>query len=377
VLDEDSMIPRPASRLTDAARDYRGWLADAALPLWAGTGQDPATGAFAERIALDGAPVPAPRRARVQARQVFVYASAAHAGFGAGWLDAARGGYGFYRDRYRRPDGLFAILLDEAGRVLDDTPCLYEQAFSLLAMAALHEAGAGDFDPAADALTLLDALQPRRLPAGGFRELTEHPFQANATMHLLEAALAWDELGVSPAWTALADELAELCLSRFIDAEGGFLREFFDASWRPAAGDDGRRVEPGHQFEWAWLLERWGRARGRSDARSAARTLFERGLAGVDRTRGVAVNALWDDLTVRDPAARLWPQTEYLKAALILGDDAEALAAANALARYLDVPTPGAWRDRLLPDGSFVEEPAPASSFYHLTVAILELAKRA
>ena len=71
--------------------------------------------------------------------------------------------------------------------------------------------------------------------------------------------------------------------------------------------------------------------------------------------------------------ARLWPQTEYLKAALIFGDEAEALIAANGLARFLDVPVRGAWRDRMLPDGSFVAEPAPASSFYHIMGAILEL----
>jgi mannose-6-phosphate isomerase len=93
----------------------------------------------------------------------------------------------------------------------------------------------------------------------------------------------------------------------------------------------------------------------------------------VDPARGVAVNILWDDLTVRDPVARLWPQTEYLKAALRLGDEAAAVHAATALARYLDTPARGAWRDKLRPDGSFVDEPAPASSFYHILVAVLEL----
>jgi mannose/cellobiose epimerase-like protein (N-acyl-D-glucosamine 2-epimerase family) len=192
-------------------------------------------------------------------------------------------------------------------------------------------------------------------------------------MHLLEAALAWDELDVDPVWTSLADELVGLARSRFVDSGGGFLREFFDADWRPAAGDAGRQVEPGHQFEWAWLLERWGRARGDETARTDARRLFQAGLRGVDAARNVAVDGLWDDLTVRDARARLWPQTEHLKAALWLGDDTQALRAANGLARYLDVPARGAWRDKLGPDGLFVDEPAPASSFYHLLGAILPL----
>jgi len=37
------------------------------------------------------------------------------------------------------------------------------------------------------------------------------------------------------------------------------------------------------------------------------------------------------------------------------------------------MPTPGLWRDRYLADGSFVDEPVPATSFYHIVCAITEL----
>jgi len=43
------------------------------------------------------------------------------------------------------------------------------------------------------------------------------------------------------------------------------------------------------------------------------------------------------------------------------------------LQKYLATDVPGLWRDRMNPDGSFVEEPAPASSFYHIVGAILDL----
>jgi mannose-6-phosphate isomerase len=359
--------------LAAAAGWYREWLSRAALPLWASAGVDPATGAFQEALTPRGEPVAAPRRARVQARQVFVYAAVARAGLGGEWLATAQRGHVFYRARYRRPDGLFAVLADETGRVLDDTPYLYEQAFSLLASAELAMAGAAAGELREDAAATLRALQARRHGAGGYVELGAHPYQANASMHLLEAALAWEEAGGGAEWSELADELVALARARFIDGKGGFLREFFDAQWRPAEGDDGRWVEPGHQFEWAWLLSRWAERRGDAAAEAMARTLYERGLQGVDRDRGVAVNILFDDLSVRDPAARLWPQTEYLKAALRVGDAPQALHAATALAKYLDVPVRGAWRDKLQPDGRFVDEPAPASSFYHIVVAVLEL----
>jgi mannose-1-phosphate guanylyltransferase/mannose-6-phosphate isomerase len=356
--------------LLAASAWYDAWLRDHALPLWAREGVDPRRGAFVESLTADGRPTAAPRRARVQARQAFVYATAAQSGFGAQWTPVSTRGFAQYAADYQQPDSLFVAAVDEEGKIVDGACGLYEQDFSLLAMAALH---AGGVNQAPAAVRLRDALQTYRHPAGGFREIGAYPFQSNAHMHLLESAMAWEAGGGDDSWRALADEIVDLALTRFIDPQGGFLREFFAADWTPAPGDDGRWVEPGHQFEWAWLLERWGLARSNERARAAARRLFASGIVGVDAQRGVAINVCWDDLSPRDASARLWPQTEYLKAALILGEDAHGLAACNGLAKYLAVQTPGAWRDKMKPDGSFVDEPAPASSFYHIVVALMEL----
>ncbi|RAK52649.1 AGE family epimerase/isomerase [Phenylobacterium deserti] len=366
--------PGARSALTSlkAAADwYEHWLTTAALPLWATLGVDPRNGGFREGLTLSGGSHDPFRRVRVQARQAFVYAAAAKQGYEGPWLGVARRGLDFLLAHGRRPDGMIVSQLAGDGRVLDDTARLYEQDFAMLAMAALHELepGSGWADQATQLRTAIGAM---RHPQGGFREAGSHPFQANSTMHLLETALEWQAAGGDAEWAALADELAGLALDRFIDPETGVLQEFFDAEWRPITGEAGL-VEPGHHFEWAWLLERWGVSRGDARGRSAARKLFELGKRGVDTEREVAVNALWDDLSVRDATARLWPQTEYLKAALILGEEGDALMACRGLARYLDVPTRGAWRDKMRPDGSFVDEPAPASSFYHIMVALQEL----
>ena len=363
------MAPR-FDTLSDAAAWYRAWLSEAALPLWAAAGVDPVGGLFQESLNLEGCPVEAPRRARAQARQVYVFAKAAQAGYGAQWLTVAQTGWTRFVAAYRRPDGLFRNRVAADGTSLDGAADSYEQAFALLAMAALQAAdSAASFE--AQASGVLDALQARRVASGGFRENGPHPYQANWHMHLFESTLAWEPLG-GPAWRTLSDELADLAMRRFIDPATGALREFFDGEWRALVGEGGL-VEPGHQFEWAWLLDRWGRARGDDAALTAARRLFETGLKGVDPVREVAVNALWDDFSVRDGSARLWPQTEHLKAAVVLGDEAQALRAARGLAQYLDVPARGAWRDKLKADGGFVDEPAPATSFYHLMVAIQAL----
>jgi len=360
--------PAPFDTVEGAQLWFDRWLRTSALPLWWTLGADHVRGGFHEALTPEGVPVEAPRRSRVQTRQTFVYATAGLMGWLGPWRQAAWHGMTYFLDRYRRPDGLFRALVSSAGEPLDETAALYDQAFALLAMATLNEADPGHVDLAAEGRRLLEALQALRHPAGGFREEGTHPFQANAHMHLLEAAMAWAEHGGGPEWQALATEIIELALTRFIDTERGFLREFFNADWAPAPGEDGRLIEPGHQFEWAWLLARWSQMTGEPRALPAARRLHAAGLKGVESARGVAINALNDDFTVRDLAARLWPQTEWLKAAVTV-DGQNSLQPASALARYLNDAS-GCWRDVLRIDNIFQEQAAPASSLYHLILAI-------
>ncbi|MBU1377235.1 MAG: AGE family epimerase/isomerase [Alphaproteobacteria bacterium] len=354
--------------MSAAAAWYDGWLREAALPLWAGAGVDPDNGGFREALTWAGAPHDPRYRTRVQARQAFVYATAAADGIAGPWRAVAEKAFDRFVGRARREDRMFAAVLAPDGTPTDRTAYLYEHAFVLLAAAALGREGL--------AREVRQGLDVFRHAAGGFREAGDRPFQANALMHLFEAALAWEAAGGDVAWAAMTDELAELALGRFIDPATGALSEFFDPEWRRLAGERGL-IEPGHQFEWAWLLDRWGAARGRADAGAAARRLFDCGRRGFDAGRNVAVDALTDNLAVRDGGARLWPQTEHLKAALALGDEAAALEGANGLAAYLDTPARGAWRERMRADGTFVEEPSPATSFYHLFLAVRELTRLA
>ena len=91
--------------------------------------------------------------------------------------------------------------------------------------------------------------------------------------------------------------------------------QFFDAQWSPLPDQKGLIVEPGHQFEWAWLLLRWGEMFRNPRGVSAALRLIDIAQRhGVDATRGVAFNALDEHLIPRDLHAKLWPQTERIKA---------------------------------------------------------------
>jgi mannose-1-phosphate guanylyltransferase/mannose-6-phosphate isomerase len=356
----------------DATQRFARWLRLHALPVWGGQGQREG-GAFEEVLTLEGRPVATTRRTRVQARQIYVFAAAGALGWTGPWRRAVREGVEFLNAAHLRPDGLARARLASDGAVLDDTALLYDQAFVLFALAAAERAGVTP-DARAQAHRVREALAVFDAGGAGLREADAHPYQANAHMHLLEACLAWEALDPEGGWEAWSDRVVGLALSRFIDADGGFLREFFDERWQPAAGENGRLVEPGHQFEWAWLLVRYARNRDHAGALQAARRLYEFGKKGVDRRAGRSVDALLDDGRILTDRARLWPQTEWLKAALILAETAvdgersrliaDARQALTALEGYL---TPeGLWRDKRLSDGRFIDEPAPASSFYHI-----------
>ncbi|CAN7323152.1 AGE family epimerase/isomerase [Pararhizobium sp. LjRoot238] len=366
------------------------WLTSAALPIWRDKGFDTSSGGFVETIDMTGEPTRANRRSRVQPRQVYCFAEAGRRGWPGDWQRVAEGGLAYFDRVYLQPNGFYGALADADGHLIDASFDFYNQAFALLSFAYVAKVfPERKAEMIERSNTLLQKLEAHcRHPLAGFEEDNPPrlPLCSNPHMHLFEACLASEEVDGfdTVAWTNLADEIAALCMDHFIDTETGALREFFDHDWSPMPGDKGRIVEPGHQFEWAWLLLRWGERRGNADALVKARRLFEIGEQyGIAQPRDVAVMTLLDDFSVADPIARLWPQTEWLKAAirfaaLTQGEERErylrsSVRAATALTRFLDTPVKGLWRDKQKADGSFVEEPAPASSFYHILCAIYEV----
>lgn len=373
------------------ARELDRWLTEAALPLWRLKGYDGVGGGFVETIAMAGEPTRADRRSRVQPRQIYCFAEAGRRGWDGDWRTVVEGGLAYFDRVYRQPSGFYGALADADGQVIDSGFDIYNQAFALLAFAYLAEAlPERKAEMAGRSNDMRRKLEAHcRHPVAGFEEddPPRLPLCSNPHMHLLEACLASEAVeGFDRvAWVNLADEIAHLATERFIDAETGALREFFDHDWAPFPGEKGRIVEPGHQFEWAWLLLRWAERRGNADAITKARRLFEIGEAhGICPKRDVAMMTLLDDFSVADPLARLWPQTEWLKAAIrfaALTEGAErqrylasASRAVAALEQFLDTPIRGLWRDKQRADGTFIDEPAPASSLYHILCAIHELA---
>jgi mannose/cellobiose epimerase-like protein (N-acyl-D-glucosamine 2-epimerase family)/glycosyltransferase involved in cell wall biosynthesis len=362
------------------AAALRRWLNDIALPLWWRVGADRSRGGFYEAIGLDGTPLPRPHRARSIARQAFSYCEAGRLGWTGPWREAAAHALNYFCQYFIAPDHVIHSLVD-----LDGKPChadfdLYDQAFGLLALAGGYRAFGQATDWRVKALALRARLNADYAhPLGGFLETESGrlPQRANPHMHLFEAALAWAEIDPDPAWRQMADGLARLCLDKFVDPATGALREFFASDWSPAPGEEGRICEPGHHYEWAFLLHRWARLTGCSTPASACRLAAFADACGVDKSRGVVINAVLAEGTAKDLTARLWAQAERIRAYVSeQRPDYQIAAAIRGLRRFLTTPTPGLWFDQLADDDQFILEPARATSLYHIVGAVAELSER-
>lgn len=372
--------------LKSAAAQARAWLFDHALPLWWEKGFDRKTGAFFERLDANGEPVRLPRRVRVQARQTYVYCLAGDLGWTGPWREAAEAGVKVILERCLRPDGGTRHMLDADANPSDDRRDLYDLAFVIFALA---HAGRALKRPeliakAEEQVAWLETNWAH--PNGGFREGDVTPCpprRQNPHMHMFEAFLALHAATGKAEHLARASKIARLFETKLFDATHGALPEYFDDAWTPVPGDEGLICEPGHQFEWSWLLNRW-RDAGGGDLRTQAERMRVHGeVYGVD-AQGFAIDETYTDGRPRSTTSRLWPHTERIKAGIVryeaIGDEQAAttvVAAFRALMAYCDMPKPGLWRDRRLADGSFKDEPSPASSLYHIALSLSELIRAA
>ncbi|MCU4178435.1 AGE family epimerase/isomerase [Bosea sp. BH3] len=362
----------------------RRWTDETLIPAWIERAVERKAGGYVEEFRTDGSAVPAPdRSALATARLAYTFAHAGRLSGSEAALYAARHGFslllktheinGFVPKRFR-PDGSASVPRRD----------LYDLAFVLFASAHYH-AATGE----KAALQLADAtmdLIERDLahPAGGYAEddLGALPRRQNPHMHLLEAFHALADVTGGERWIDAADRIVRLSAERFIDGNGT-LGEFFDGAWQPVAGAPGRLREPGHQFEWVWLLHHHHRLTGWAKAVDLAEGLYRFGLSkGLDARPGhppLVLDGIEVDGTVVQPTKLLWPQTEFIKA---LGARLEFLGDAEAGAllqrhvellfgHFVDVPS-GHWHNQLGPDGQPLPIALPSRVLYHLFLCLAE-----
>jgi mannose/cellobiose epimerase-like protein (N-acyl-D-glucosamine 2-epimerase family) len=142
--------------------------------------------------------------------------------------------------------------------------------------------------------------------------------------------------------------------------------------------------EPGHHFEWAWLLLHHWRLTGDDLARRIAEQLyiFAKTYGIDDGSSGP--RAVFDGIDQNGQVVAstklLWPQTEALKAfvarAELLGD----ADAARRIRSHSDMifthfvdPDTGLWFNQLSRGGAPLKAALPTRVLYHLVLALAEL----
>jgi mannose/cellobiose epimerase-like protein (N-acyl-D-glucosamine 2-epimerase family) len=375
-------------RLKPAAAALLGWATDAAFPLWATVGFDFEHGRFEERLTLRADRLPdVPIRLLSQTRQIYAYALAARRGW---YPDAAmlveQAFAAMVRD-YRGRDGrggwVFSIRRD--GAVFD--PCLdfYAQTFVLTAIASYVQATGKRQALALADETLAFLDRDLRAPNGdGFLEglPPSHGLRRqNPHMHLFEGLLSLWECSGDRRYLERAGELFGLFTSRFFRADPGTLGEYFTAALRPADGIAGIVVEPGHHYEWIWLLRRFEQISG-CPVQPYVDALY--GFAdryGFDGA-GLIVDEVLVDGSHHAPSRRIWPIAEAIKANLVEArrgrarSETKAAELAVLLRDHFLISDPaGGWHDKLDRNGACLSKFMPASTLYHLACAIDELSQ--
>jgi mannose/cellobiose epimerase-like protein (N-acyl-D-glucosamine 2-epimerase family) len=350
------------------------------LPLWAGEGWDSAAGGFVEKLDIEGrADRAAPRRVRVQARQIYCFAKAAQMGWYPQGRDIAIKGMDYLLTKARSPDGRpgFVHLLGPDGSAINAVRDTYDHAFVLLALATLYQL-TNDAQLGQEIASLVGFLESNlRSPHGGFVEgiPVTMPRRQNPQMHLFEAMIATFDATGDLAYQSRAGDFYGLFVANFYDPRRQILGEYFEDDWsriEPVC------VEPGHQAEWVWLLKGFERITGCPTGRHRAALL-----ASALRYRDDATGCLFDEGNAEGGVTkftrRLWPQTEIAKAWIAQAEAGEQDAADQAraaLARmhrhYLCHPVMGGWYDQFDRDNRSLLASIPASSFYHVVCAVAE-----
>ena len=362
--------------LSAVRADQRDWLQDwlwgRVMPAWAELAVDPVNGGLVENIGLDGEPKRCDtRRGRIGPRQLFAFARVRRLGWNPyGAADVViEATLDFLSTRGRASDSGWAHKFNGDGSIQDGSRDLYDHAFIALAGSELATLGDGRGLALADeAFTVIDTFfaDPAR---GGWQDPETAPGlkRANPHMHLLEASLAHYEAFHDPACLKRIERIATLFERWMFDPASGAMIEDFKPDWSPL---ESVRVEPGHCYEWAFLLHEVERLTGRDTAS------WRRRLIDFAEREGVRGGLALDIAGADQPSFRLWPQLERIRALAHTprpGADIPAVLD-QVMDLYLKPGPPHGWIDRLDADQKPEVSAVPASMLYHLMTALAPFA---
>lgn len=240
---------------------------------------------------------------------------------------------------------------------LDSGSRVYDHSFYLLFMAWYFKLTG---DPSAIArLKERYALIQGHLDdagVGGFGPQPPGIRSHNPYMHLFEALMTTYRHTGDDYWIQEATQIVKLFFNRLRDRATGLVFEFFQADWSVTSE---RRVEIGHQFEWASLLSEFHVLTNRGPCSFVAHLnnfAYQHGLED-----GLAINAVNEQGIPTDRSKLLWVQTEAIRRGAVEWD--------LVRERFFH-PNGWTWYNRLAADNTPIEELSNARLLYHVITAI-------
>lgn len=368
-------VPRSASQpeLTTLFAKVQQHFVDVIVPLWQGPGWNNELALPYEALDAAHQPLPPQRyRAMACARQLYLFASLIGQVPGAEARAAALF-ESLQRHFHDAEHGGWFYSIDPSGHPLDQRKDLYTHAFIVFACAhywdkvrdrSVASALDGALELIAKRFATTDGLYEANLERD-WTSLDSGPLQ-NPLMHLAEAFLATLSVREDAAVQCALLDLCTAMQARFIDPQHSVLME------KPLGTVD-NWFEPGHQFEWYYLLQSSALLRGSALQQSLDRAFAFTEQVGVDPETG-AVRAMLDlQGSSKDATQRIWAQAEYLRA-LTLRADSEAAVLHQLQALDQASLHAGGWYECRDEHGDVSRRDMPSTTPYHLATCYAGLA---
>ncbi|MCV4267300.1 AGE family epimerase/isomerase [Pseudomonas capsici] len=346
------------------------------VPLWQGPGWNAQLALPYEALDAHHQPLPPQRyRAMACARQLFLFSSLiGHPDF----PDAATRAGALFRSMQQHfhdaEHGGWFYSIDPQGQPLDRRKDLYTHAFIIFAFA--HYWARVKAPLAESALNAALSVVAERFDDGAglyeasldedWSPLGSGPLQ-NPLMHLAEAFLATLSVRADPKTQTALDGLVTHMQRRFIDPATGVMLE------KPLGAVD-NWYEPGHQFEWFFLLHTSAELHGTELYASLNRAFTLAEAQGVEPQTGAVTAILTCDGVVRDGTQRIWAQAEYLRALALRPDTGKRLAE-QMIALQQRFLHAGGWHECLDTEGKVSRSDMPSTTPYHLATCYIGLAE--
>ena len=358
------------------------WLSTHLVPFWCTSGFDSGSKTWFDELDPSGAPVAVPRRVLVQARQAAVLAIMSRFDdFGGhkGQLEAA---VQIILQRAIGPNGrVYHSLSSDGDKIFDATGNLYDAAFVLFALAECAKTlGLTNQMSEAIDLVFLHAVQNNRHPMGGLWESFEHRPNGlrsqNPHMHLLEALLSLYELTGDAKYLVESKAIIE-----FILTYGRFNKlKAIQELWRSDCQIDEAAVrieiEPGHQFEWSFLISRYSQLSGDQYIETVhfLHDIGER--YGVQPQSGFIYELIDERGEGISNTSRFWNHCERLRSQLriskgeLITTPTEILKSIDTMLLFFDPENMIMLRERCDTDLYPIQGNVRASSVYHLVTFV-------